>query len=91
MPPLPLTVSAVAHDDLAEHRPLAQQRQMARVALSQLSLEQRRAIEIAYFTGLSYPEIAARLELPPGAIRASLCEGMRLLRNYLQPLGCDPT
>ncbi len=87
---LPLTVSAGAHDDQGEHHPLAQQRQLARAALSQLSLEQRQAIELAYFTGLSYPEIAARLNRPPGAIRASICEGMRLLRNYLQPLSATP-
>ena len=88
--PLSLTVSAAVRDDPEEHRPLAQQRQLARAALNQLSQEQRQAIELAYFTGLTYPEIAARLELPPGAIRASISEGMRLLRNYLQPLGCDP-
>lgn len=88
-PPLNLAVSTVAHDDPAEPHSLAQQRELARAALSQLSQEQRQVIELAYFAGLSYPEIAARLNLPPGAIRTRISEGMRLLRNYLQPLGCD--
>ncbi len=83
--PLNFAVSTTAHDDAAAHHPLAQQRELARAALSQLSLEQRQVIELAYFTGLSYPEIAAQLNLSPGAIRASICEGMRLLKHYLQP------
>jgi RNA polymerase sigma-70 factor (ECF subfamily) len=85
-PPPLASVKTAAQNGIEENSLLIQQRQLARAALDRLSLEQRQAIELAYFNGLSYAEIAARLNLSPGAIRANICEGMRLLRNYLQPL-----
>lgn len=54
-----------------------------RQALSHLSPEQRRAIEMAYFDGLTYQEAAHELELPEGTLKSRIRLGLRTLRNVL--------
>jgi RNA polymerase sigma-70 factor (ECF subfamily) len=56
-----------------------------RQALSRVDPEQRRAIEMAYFGGLTYEETAARLELPVGTLKSRIRTGLRVLRAVLQP------
>ena len=43
-----------------------------RQALSRVHPEQRRAIEMAYFGGLTYEETAERLELPVGTLKSRI-------------------
>jgi RNA polymerase sigma-70 factor, ECF subfamily len=64
---------------------VAQQQEQVRKALSALSEEQRRAIELAFFNGLSQNEIALRLNEPLGTIKARIRNGMLRLRELLQP------
>jgi RNA polymerase sigma-70 factor (ECF subfamily) len=52
-------------------------------ALEALVLEQREAIELAYFGGLSHSEIAARLEQPLGTVKTRIRLGMMKLRETL--------
>ncbi len=53
------------------------------VALSALSAEQREAIELAYYGGLTQAEIADRLGVPIGTVKARMSRGMRKLSDAL--------
>ena len=55
-----------------------------RRALTVLGAEQRQAIEMAYFAGLSQTEIAAALGVPLGTVKARIRRGMLQLRESLE-------
>lgn len=54
-----------------------------RQALSHVSPEQRQAIELAYFDGLTYQETAHELELPEGTLKSRIRLGLRTMRSVL--------
>ena len=56
-----------------------------RSAVMQLSKEQRQAIEMAYFKGLTQSEIAGRLNQPLGTVKARIRRGMVKLRERVVP------
>jgi RNA polymerase sigma-70 factor, ECF subfamily len=64
---------------------VAQQQAQVRNALSTLGEEQRHAIELAFFNGLSQNEIALKLNEPLGTIKTRIRNGMLKLRELLQP------
>jgi RNA polymerase sigma-70 factor (ECF subfamily) len=76
----------VAPDDPEASAGAAERGRLARAALASLAPEQREAIEIAYFFGLSHREIAARLGQPLGTVKTRIRAGMMRLRDVLGPL-----
>jgi RNA polymerase sigma-70 factor (ECF subfamily) len=65
--------------------PLAADEQEAvRAALGALPEDQKRAIEMAFFAGLSHHEIADALHEPLGTVKARIRRGMLKLRNELE-------
>jgi RNA polymerase sigma-70 factor, ECF subfamily len=60
-----------------------QQRKALRTALDVLSPEERQAIEEAFFSELTYAEVAARSNQPLGTIKTRIRSGLRKLREAL--------
>jgi RNA polymerase sigma-70 factor (ECF subfamily) len=56
-----------------------------RTAVRSLPADQRQAIELAFFGGLTHPEIAEQLREPLGTVKARIRRGMLKLRDTLQP------
>ena len=61
-------------------------RRVVQTALAALAPEQREVIEIAYYSGLSHSQIAAKLGQPIGTVKTRIRTGMMQLRDHLRPL-----
>ena len=55
-----------------------------RALMASLSPQQKRAIELAYFEGLSHSEIAAALKEPLGTVKSWIRNGLLRLKEELQ-------
>ena len=67
----------------AENLGQQEQATAVRAALSGLAPDQRSAIELAFFTGLTQQEIAARLNEPLGTVKARIRRGLLKLRDTI--------
>jgi RNA polymerase sigma-70 factor (ECF subfamily) len=63
----------------------AEEQGTVRSAVLALPADQRQAIELAFFGGLTHQEIAEKLQEPLGTVKARIRRGMLKLRDTLQP------
>ncbi len=56
-------------------------------AMGELPVEERRAIELAYFEGHTYVEVAELLSQPEGTVKTRIRNGMRRMRARLVEAG----
>ena len=76
--------------DPEEESVISERKRIVRSALENLSPEQREVIELAYFSGLSHSEIAAKLGQPLGTVKTRTRLGMMKLRDALKPIIGEP-
>ncbi len=70
-------------DEAAE---LIERRALVREAMTGLSADQRAALALAYYEGLSHTQIAERLQEPLGTVKTRIRQAMIALRRTLGPL-----
>jgi RNA polymerase sigma-70 factor, ECF subfamily len=79
----PTDVSSVRPaEELVE---VVEQRRLVRQAMETLSAEQRNALALAYYEGLSHSQIAERLQEPLGTVKTRIRQAMLVLRRALGP------
>jgi RNA polymerase sigma-70 factor (ECF subfamily) len=74
---------ATASNDPHQASELEEQGRLLRAALEALSPEERRAIETAFFSELTYEEVATRLNQPTGTVKTRIRSGLGKLRKAL--------
>jgi RNA polymerase sigma-70 factor (ECF subfamily) len=62
-----------------------------RRSLESLPADERQAIELAYFGGYTYREVATRLDQPEGTVKSRIRSGLKRLRRDLQTAGITTT
>ncbi len=62
-----------------------------REALEALSDGERHAIELAYFGGQTYQQVARSLDQPEGTVKSRIRSGLRKLRTELAEAGMVST
>lgn len=73
----------LSSNDSADDLWLNEKKVEVRQAVSALPADQRKALELAYFSGLTQQEIAAKLSEPLGTIKARMRRGLFKLRDLL--------
>ena len=69
--------------DVHEEAWLRARSDRVRAALSELNEAQRQAVTLAFFEGLTHPEVAAALSLPLGTVKTRIRDGLLRLRREL--------
>jgi RNA polymerase sigma-70 factor, ECF subfamily len=80
----PVDTTAASTTNPSEQVILDERGQMVRSALQSLEPDQRQAVELSFFDGLSHTQIAARLAKPLGTIKTYIRQGLIRLRDKLR-------
>lgn len=70
-----------------EEAAVREQRRAVQAALAQLSPDQREALELSYYGGLTQSELAERLGVPLGTVKSRVFAGLARLRDLLGEAG----
>ena len=74
---------SVDHDSTAEAATSSLEATRVRAALSDLTLKQRQAVELAFLGGYTHTEVARMLDLPIGTAKTRIRDGLIRLRDAL--------
>jgi len=87
--PLESAVEPAAPETVEDEATLGFERRVVQEALSRLQPEQREALELGYYGGLTQSELAERLGLPLGTIKSRMFTGLSRLRELLAEVGLE--
>jgi len=87
--PLDSAAEPAASETVEDEATLGFERRVVLEALAQLTPEQREALELGYYGGLSQSELSERLGLPLGTIKSRMFAGLSRLRELLVEAGLE--
>jgi RNA polymerase sigma-70 factor (ECF subfamily) len=87
--PLERAAEPVSPATAEDEATLGFQRRVVQEALQALPPEQREALELGYYGGLTQSELAERLDQPLGTIKSRMFTGLSRLRDLLSTTGVE--
>ena len=87
--PLERAAEPVAPATTEDEAAIGFERRVVQEALRQLTPEQREALELGYYGGLTQSELAERLDQPLGTIKSRMFTGLSRLRDLLDQAGLE--